>query len=68
MASERVVVIVDLEKDAVPVRFKAAKVMLFVWVIGMAKVVVDRDSLGDPTFSTRILWVVSVMVFSLIAV
>ena len=41
------IVIIDLEKDRVAVGFERAKVMFFVWIVGVAKVVVDFDGLDD---------------------
>ena len=41
------IVIIDLEKDRVAVDLERAKVMLFVWIVGVAKVVIDFDSLDD---------------------
>ena len=41
------IVIIDLEKDGVAFGFKRAKVMFFVWIVGVAKVVVDFDGLDD---------------------
>jgi len=40
---QRGIVIIDLEKDCVAIGFERAKVMFFVWIVGMAKVVVDFD-------------------------
>ena len=47
MHGQRGVEIIDLEKDRVAIGFERAKVMFFVWIVGMAKVVVDFDGLDD---------------------
>ena len=39
--------IIDLEKDRLTVDLERARIMLFVWVIGMVKVVKGRDGLED---------------------
>ena len=44
---ERLIEIIDLEKDRVPVDFERAKIVFFVWVVGVAEIVVDRDSFDD---------------------
>jgi hypothetical protein len=41
------IVIIDLEKDRVAVDLERAKVMSFVGVVGVAKVVIDFDGLED---------------------
>ena len=41
------VIIFDLEKDRRTVDLERARIMLFVWVIGMAKIVKGRDGLDD---------------------
>ena len=41
------IVIVDFEKDSVTLGFERPKVMFVVWVVGVAKVVVDFDGLDD---------------------
>ncbi len=41
------IVIIDLEKDRVAVGFERTKIVFFVWVVGVAKVVIDFDSLDD---------------------
>ena len=41
------IVIIDLEKDCVVLDLERAKVMFFVWIVSMAKVVVDFDRLDD---------------------
>src|ERR1700730_8983336 len=46
--SKRLVVIIDLEKDPVSVRIERAKVVLFVRVVGVTKVVEHCDGLDDP--------------------
>jgi hypothetical protein len=43
----RLIEIIDLEKYRVAAGFKRAKVMFFVRVVGVAEIVVDRDSLDD---------------------
>ena len=47
MHGQRGIVIIDLEKDRVAIGFERAKVMFFVWIVGVAKVVVDFDGLDD---------------------
>jgi hypothetical protein len=47
MHGQRGIEVVDLEKDRVAVGFERAKVMFFVWVVGVAKVVVHFDCLDD---------------------
>jgi hypothetical protein len=39
--------IIDLEKDHLAVGFERAKVVLFIPVVGVAKIVVHRDGLDD---------------------
>jgi hypothetical protein len=39
--------IIDLEKDRLTFGLERPKIMLFVWVIGVAEVVIHRDSLDD---------------------
>ena len=41
------VVIIDLEKDRLAIDLERAKVMFFVWIVSVAKVVVDFDRLDD---------------------
>jgi hypothetical protein len=48
MVGEGRVVIIDFEKDRVPVGFEGAKVVLFVWVVVVTKVIIDGDGLDDP--------------------
>jgi len=43
----RLVVVVDLEKDRAAVDLERAKVVFFVWIVGVAKVVVDFDCFHD---------------------
>jgi hypothetical protein len=43
----RLLIQVDLEKDRMPFGFEGPKVMLFVRVVGMTKVVKDGDGLDD---------------------
>ena len=45
---------IDLEKDFVPVGIERAKVVLFVRVVGVTKVVVDLDGLDDPRFGAAV--------------
>jgi hypothetical protein len=47
MRRQVLVVVVDLEKDPVAVGVERAEVMFFVRIIGVAKVVIDRDSLDN---------------------
>ena len=39
--------IIDLEKDRLSVGFERPKIMFFVWVIGVAKIVIHRDGFDD---------------------
>ena len=39
--------IIDLEKDRLSVGFERPKIMFFVWVIGVTKIVKDRDGFDD---------------------
>ena len=41
------IVIIDLEKDGVALGFERAKVVFFVWIVLVAKVVKDFDGLDD---------------------
>jgi hypothetical protein len=41
------VVIIDLEKDRLSVGLERPKIMLFVWVIGVTKIVIHRDGFDD---------------------
>ena len=41
------IVIIDLEKDGVALGFKRTKVMFSVWVVGVAKVVIDFDGFDE---------------------
>ena len=43
-----VIEIVDFKKDRVTIGFERAKVMFFVWVVGMTEIIEHRDSLDDP--------------------
>jgi len=47
MQSQRAIEIIDLEKDRVALDLERAKVMFFVWIVGVAKVIVDFDRLDD---------------------
>jgi hypothetical protein len=47
VAGQVLIVVVDLEKDHVAVSFERAKVVLFMWVVGVTKVVEDGDGLDD---------------------
>ena len=40
-------VVIDLEKDGVALGFERAKVMFFIWIVGVAKVVINFDGLDD---------------------
>ena len=51
MRGQRGVEIIDLEKDRVAIGYERAKVMFFVWIVGMAKVVIDFDCLDDASDS-----------------
>jgi hypothetical protein len=48
MSRHGLIVIIDLEHDDVAVHVKCPKVVLFVRVIGVAKVVEHRDGFDDP--------------------
>jgi hypothetical protein len=43
MHGERRIIIINLKKDCVAMGVERAKVMFFVWIAGVAKVVVDFD-------------------------
>jgi hypothetical protein len=47
MVGEALVEIIDLEKDRLAVSFERAKIVLFVRVVGVAKVVEHGDCFGD---------------------
>ena len=47
------IVIIDLEKDRVALGFERAKIMFFMWIVGVAKVVVDFDRLDDARHCFR---------------
>src|SRR6202048_2486153 len=49
VVAEALVEVVDLEQDRVAIGIKAAKVVLFVRIGGVAKVVKHRDGLNDPS-------------------
>ena len=51
MRGQRGVEIIDLEKDRVAIGFERAKVMFFVWIVGVAKIVIDFDGLDDASDS-----------------
>src|SRR5262249_41944395 len=44
---EGLVVVIDLEKDPMAIRIERAKVVLFAWIVGVAKVVEHRDGFDD---------------------
>ena len=48
MVAEALVEVVDLEEHPLAVGVERAKVVLFVRVVGVTKVVKDRDGLDDP--------------------
>jgi hypothetical protein len=48
MVGESPVEIIDLEKDRDAIDVERSEVVLFVWVVGLAEVVEDRDGLDDP--------------------
>jgi hypothetical protein len=50
MQSQRAIKIVDLEKDRVALDLERAKVMFFVWIVGVAKLVVDFDGFDDARY------------------
>jgi len=39
--------IIDLEKDRAAIGLERTKVVFFVWIVGVAKVVIDLDGLHD---------------------
>ena len=45
---QRLVEIIDFEKYQLAVGFERAEIVFFIWVVGMAKIVVHRDGLDDP--------------------
>ena len=47
MVRQVLVEVVDLEKDRLSVGFERPKIMFFVWVIGVAKIVIHRDGFDD---------------------
>ena len=51
MRGQRGVEIIDLEKDRVAIGFERSKVMFFVWIVGVAKIVIDFDCLDDASDS-----------------
>ena len=51
---ERLVEIIDFEKDGVAVSFERAEVVLAKGVVGVAEIVIDRDGLDDPVDRRRI--------------
>ena len=54
MRGQRGVEIIDLEKDRAAIGYERAKVVFFVWIVGMAKVVVDFDGLGRCARQLRV--------------
>ena len=47
MAGKRLIVVVDLKEYHMAVGFECAEVMLFVWIVGVAEIVIDGDGLDD---------------------
>ena len=47
MGRQVLVVIIDLEKDRLSVGLERPKIMFFVWVIGVTKIVIHRDGFDD---------------------
>ena len=43
--------IIDLEKDRLAVGLERPKIMFFVWIIGVAKIVIHRDGFDDAVDS-----------------
>jgi hypothetical protein len=43
--------IIDLEKDCLTVGLERPEIMLFVWIIGVAKIVIHRDGFDDAVDS-----------------
>jgi hypothetical protein len=54
MHGQRGIIIIDLEKDRAAIGFERAKVMFFVWVVGVAKVVVHFDGLEATCAAMRV--------------
>ena len=51
MVGQGLVEIIDLEKDRLSVGLERPKIMFFVWVIGVTKIVIDRDGSDDTVDS-----------------
>ena len=47
MVRHAFVEVIDLEKDRLPPDLERPKIMLFVWVVGVAKIVIHRDGFDD---------------------
>jgi hypothetical protein len=48
MVGEGSIKIIDLEKDRGAIDVERSEVVLFVWVVGFAEIIEDRDGLDDP--------------------
>jgi len=48
MIGERLVEVIDFEKDCMPISFERTEVVFAIWVVGVAEVVIDGDGLDDP--------------------
>jgi hypothetical protein len=48
MSGKGFVVTIDLEKDRDAIDIERAEVVLFVWVVGFAEIIEDRDGLHNP--------------------
>ena len=47
MIAQVLVVVIDLEKDCSPLGFECAKVVFFVWIVGVTEVIKDGYCLND---------------------
>jgi hypothetical protein len=47
MVGQGLVEIIDLEKDHLAIDFQRAEIVLFIRIVGVTKIIVDRDSLDD---------------------
>ena len=47
MVGRGLVEIIDLEKDHLAIDFQRAEIVLFIRIVGVTKIIVDRDSLDD---------------------
>ena len=47
VAGERLIVVVNFEKDCVAVSREGTEVMLFIWIVGVTEIVIEGDGLND---------------------